>query len=64
MPELLQKVSCRKDWKRISTESFTVSTDDPIGQGIEPNCTKAMSTVLMTVTFLFYVIMYIVKSCA
>ena len=41
MPDLLTRVSCRKDWKRISAESSLMSPfpplplDDPIGQGTE-----------------------------
>ena len=37
MPELLTIDSCRKHWKRISAESFTMSPWWPVGQGTELN---------------------------
>ena len=42
MPELLTRVSCRKDWKRISAESSLMPLpspppDDLIGRGSEVN---------------------------
>ena len=41
MPELLTMASCRNDWKRISAESPTCSSDDPMGQETELDWTES-----------------------
>ena len=37
MPELLTRVSCRKDWKKICAESSLMFPEDPAGEGTELN---------------------------
>ena len=40
MPELFTAASCRKDRKRISTESPSCFSNDPVGKRTEQNCTE------------------------